>query len=267
MSALDTLYDWPEIHAAWTTFRARWLDGILARGVRTLARTGAEIGGDPAWMSDRIVDQTCGYPYITVHSGWARLIATPHYDAMGCSGPDYRSWIIVRADCPARTLADMRGTRAAYNERRSQSGYNTFRNAVARLQSRPGAGFFSSVERSGSHARSLAWIAEGRVDCAAIDAVCWALTRVHRPRLAGALRALEPTPPAPGLPFICSRRYSDRDVGAIREALAEVLADPALDSIRDQLLITGSSILDDDAYEACRAMARDAAARGYPALA
>ena len=55
--------------------------------------------------SDLLFSQTCGYPYLHALQGRAALVATPCFDVPGCSGSDYASVFVVRADSGIRTLA------------------------------------------------------------------------------------------------------------------------------------------------------------------
>jgi carbamoylphosphate synthase large subunit len=65
------------------------------------------------WRRDDLVfSQTCGYPYTHGFAANLNLIATPHYDADGCAGPDYSSLVFARqratqlSDLAARPTAE-----------------------------------------------------------------------------------------------------------------------------------------------------------------
>ena len=92
-------------------------------------------------------------------------------------------------------------------------------------------------------------VADGRADCAALDAVCWALLGRHEPDLRAGLAVLCQTPLAPGLPLIAGPGWSEKDVAAMRAALDEALADPALAGPREALLLAGAETLPPTAYE------------------
>lgn len=115
-------------------------------------------------------------------------MATPCYAAPGCSGATYRSRIVVRDGDRARTLPELRGRRAAVNERRSNSGMNMFRAALAPLAGR--AAFFTSVIETGSHEASLRTVVESDADVAAIDAVSFAHIAREQPTLAAQVRTI-----------------------------------------------------------------------------
>lgn len=217
------------------------------------------------WHAEELLlSQTCGYPLMTELQGRVRVVATPCYMAEGCSGPFYSSVLVVRGDEAAETLKDLRGRRAAYNGVDSQSGYNVLRNLVAPLAG--GRAFFAAVLESGSHSGSLAAVAEGRADVAAVDCVTYALHCKHRPQAVAGLRVLLYGPSTPGLPYITAGRRGEDELLRLREALYEALADPRLAEARDDLLLNGAAVLPEEAYRVLLDMRREALALGYETL-
>lgn len=142
------------------------------------------------WLDpDLLLSQTCGYPLATALAGRVQLVGTPRYAAEGCDGPCYRSLVLVRDRDPARAVADLRGRRAAFNERDSQSGYNALRALAAPLAE---AGrFFGSTVETGAHRRSLDLVRTGAADVAAVDCVTLALLRRDEPERVAGLRGLD----------------------------------------------------------------------------
>lgn len=266
MLAALPMYDWPQLRAATD---ALW-DGLAAemrrRGLDAPDRL--ERGRDPddIWRDPALLfSQTCGYPYCMTLRGSVRLVAAPCYAVEGCRRATYRSAILVRADDPAGEPEALRGRRAAFNARHSQSGYSAFRAAFAPL-ARNGR-FFGEASETGSHLASMEAVVAGAADCAAADAVAWALARAHRPDIADALRVLAWTAPAPALPFVTAARRRDDEVVAMRDALRAVLADPALGEACDALFLAGIEVAGDRAYDVIRDMERAAVEAGYPELA
>jgi ABC-type phosphate/phosphonate transport system substrate-binding protein len=254
-------YDLPEL---------REQTDALWRGLaRELARRGARDVPDrltrdldPDQLLERtdlLLSQTCG----TMIGDWPdlRVVATPCYSAPGCSGSDYASFVVVRADSAAHTLEDLRGARCAINDPRSHSGANCLRALIAPLHR--GGLFFSSVESSGSHVRSLEWIASGRIDTAAIDCVTFELARRVRPVLTDAVRRLCTTPPAPAPPYVTGPRVGNRELATLRDALRAVLADPASRELRESLLLTGIEERPLADYSALGAVRQHTRALGY----
>lgn len=215
---------------------------------------------------DLLLTQTCGYPFATELAGRVQLVATPCYEAAGCDGPGYTSFVAVRQDDPARAIGDLRGRRAAANERGSQSGWNALRALVAPLAE--DGRFFGAVIFTGAHLRSMVAVRRGEADVAAVDCVTFALAARDQPEATHGLRILCRTAPGvPGLPLITGAATPPADVERLRDALRAAAADPALSDARAGMLLRGFAVLPPEAYEACLAMERGAVAAGYPELA
>ena len=256
------MYDWPEIRNATDGFWSHLRAALTARGVD--APPDLQRPEDPKshWVQDRLVfSQTCGYPLVKLLGDRVRVIATPIYDVEGCEGSTYRSAILVRGGDGAGTLADLRGRRAVANGPESQSGYSAFRHAIAAHAE--GNAFFADVRFSGTHRQSILDVAAGKADVCAVDAVCWSLAREHLPDVADKLRVLGWTAAAPSLPFICSAARSDRELAALRSALADAVGDAGPGDLR----ISGVEILAGNAYDRIAEMEDEAVAHGYAALA
>ena len=66
------------------------------------------------WRRDDLaLSQTCGYPLMFGLREHVQLIATPHFDAPGCDGPNYSSVLVAGRHVGAQELAACRGLRAA----------------------------------------------------------------------------------------------------------------------------------------------------------
>jgi len=202
---------------------------------------------------------------VTALASHVALLATPTYGFVGCEGVRHCSFIIARRSERGGSLGDFRGARAAINGRDSNSGMNLFRAALAPLaRGRP---FFASVEVTGSHAASLAAVATGRLDIAAIDCVTFALLERGRPDLIGEVGVVARSPFAPGLPYIASARLAPSVIERIRAALFATLDDPSLAAAKAELGLTGAVALEPAAYAGVRALEQGAARLGYPELA
>jgi len=197
--------------------------------------------------------------------GALKVVATPVYDAPGCAGPDYCSQIVVRADDPARDLAELRGRSAAITHSASQSGYSALRATVAHLADQ--GRFFGKVVESGGHPNSLALVAAGEADVCATDSVTHALLARHRPEALEGLRVLTRSPAAPGLPYVTRAGADDDRMARLRRALFAALDDPGLASARAALLIAGAEIWPETAYQRIVDLERRAEELGYAQVA
>jgi len=261
------MYDLPEVRPA--------LGALWAGLARHLAQAGiadvpaALAGAQPLatlWRRrDLLLSQCCGYDLVNAHAGALRPLATPCYAAPGCAGPRYVSIVVVAEHAPARGLEDLRGGVCAINGWGSHSGMSALRALIAPLARR--GRFFAKVEVSGAHSASLAMVARGEADVAAIDCVVHALLARHRPAALRGTRPLTETAGAPAPPLVTRARADEDVVARLRAALVATFGDPTLAAARENLLLAGVEILPPAAYLRIGAFERCAARHGYPVLA
>ncbi len=205
------MYDWPEIRAATDAWWAVLREALRARGIEapeTLARDA------PHWTHPALaLGQTCGMPYRLGLHAQVTLIGAPDYGLEDCPPGFYRSALVARADDGRRAVPTFAGRRFAYNARDSHSGWAALEASLGPLDAERGLA-------TGAHRASIAAVAEGRADIAAIDAVSWRLARVWEPA-AARLRVVGWTPPSPGLPMITARR---RDPAPFAAAIVGAIA-------------------------------------------
>jgi ABC-type phosphate/phosphonate transport system substrate-binding protein len=200
--------------------------------------------------------QTCGLPLITALAGKVRLLATPVYDFPGCEGPRYSSLIIVRADAPYAAIADLRGSRAAFNARDSQSGTVALHHTIA--ASAGGKAFFVEEIETGAHLESLRAVAEGRADVCACDCVTFGLVARHRPEWIDGLRVITRSEMAPAPPFVTHGSATNEEVELWREVLRRCIDDPRSAAPRAFLGLRRIEILPLAAYDRIKEMAETA---------
>jgi ABC-type phosphate/phosphonate transport system substrate-binding protein len=230
------MYDWPELREDTDRFWAA-LAGEL--GVSGPLWRGDDYSA--AWRNPALLfSQTCGYPFTHALRGKVKLVATPHYEAEGCDGPNYCSFLFARE---AKPLAAFRGQVAAINGPDSMSGMLALKLAFAPFVEKDG--FFASVIETGSHIASLQAVQQGRADVCAIDAVCVALAKRYRPSLLNGLQEIGRTPVVPGLPYVTVAG----DVQKLRDTLHRVFEDDELAETRDCLLLRGVSVLSEKDYD------------------
>jgi ABC-type phosphate/phosphonate transport system substrate-binding protein len=261
------MYDFAGLAAAndavWRVIAARLRAAGLADVPDALTR---DLAIDRLWLAPGLLlAQTCGYPLLTSLAGRVRLVATPRYRAQGCDGAYHGSAIVVRADDDSPDLAALRGRRCAANQPHSNTGMNLLRAAVADLAD--GRPFFGSVAWSGSHRASLAMVAHGEADVAAIDAVTLAHVTRFEPELVGRTRILGWTPSTGGLPFITAGTTDDATLDLLRAALFEIGEAARHAPLREALLLDGFALLSEADYRPVMELERYAIERGYPALA
>ena len=215
---------------------------------------------DPALL----LSQTCGYPLLKHFTAHLTLLATPVYQTQGCEGPNYRSLIVVAADNPAETLAELRGGICTINDWDSQSGMNVLRDAIAPLAR--GGRFFAAVKVAGKHQYSIAMIARGEADIAAIDCVTNGLMAKHDPASVAGTRVLMETNAAPALPCVTGAETSSDDQKRLRGALNRAVTDLDLTAAQQALLVKGFADLELDDYGVKLRMEDNATTAGYGVL-
>jgi ABC-type phosphate/phosphonate transport system substrate-binding protein len=260
------MYDLPELRPALDAFWAGIARHLRREGVADApAALVRDQSGVALWSApDLLFSQCCGADLMGACAGALRPLATPCYRAPGCRGPDYASIVIIAEDAAVSSLEDLRGKVAAINDRHSHSGMNALRAMIA-PQSRVGR-FFTAVRVSGAHAASLAMVARGEADVAAIDCVTYALLARHRPAALAGTRPFCESARAPAPPFVTRVDAGEDLIERLRAALRAACEDPGLAAARDDLLLEGIEVLPPSAYQRITAFARLAARHGYPAL-
>jgi ABC-type phosphate/phosphonate transport system substrate-binding protein len=236
MIATLPMYDWPEVAEATDTF---WR--ALAQRLGVNHPLDRSIDYRDSWRRpDLVFSQTCGFPLSHEFRGILDYVATPHYAAEGCSGPNYSSFIFARENQP---LEAFRNTTAAINTPDSMSGMLALKLVFQPLARE--RRFFGKAIMTGGHVNSLVAVRDGKADICAIDAVMVGLARRHRPELLQGLVPVANSPLVPSLPFVTRAG----DPIKLRAALADVFLDPAFTNARNILLLNGFSILDTSAYD------------------
>ena len=211
--------------------------------------------------ADLVLSQTCGYVAVGSGRDLVRLVATPCYDAPGCQGSGYRSFVLTRRALPIANIEDLRGRSCAVNEPMSHSGVNTIRSIVAPLSEN--GRFFSKVVLSGGHIASLELLTSDQVDVTAVDCITWELVRRNRPELLVGTRILLESELAPAPPFVTGIASSPERVTLLQRVLDDVLNDPACEDIHDRLLLRAIELLPLEDYDCMLFEEREASAAGY----
>lgn len=211
------MYRRPELDGAhdryWQLIRGHLYDAGID-SPRSLSQDAEEFS---VWKHpDLVLSQTCGMPYRLWLHDTVELIGTPDFDLEGCPPGYYRSALIIRADDPRSEVTAFKQARFAYNQTFSQSGY-----AAPHTHTAPLGFFFENQMQSGAHLISAKFVAEGRADIAAVDAVTWRNIQTYED-FARRLRVLAWTAPTPGLPLITAK---GNDVAAIFKAVEMAIAD------------------------------------------
>ncbi|MEM8851835.1 MAG: PhnD/SsuA/transferrin family substrate-binding protein [Pseudomonadota bacterium] len=150
---------------------------------------------------DLVLSMTCALPMRLGLADDVALVGSPIWDLPGLPPGHYASHLVQRAD-DTRRVEEAAAEGIAVNAMDSQSGCGCLRDA----------GLIGPMIVTGSHAASMAAVADGRAHLAAIDAVTWSMA--PQP----GLRIARTTPPTPSTPFITARPHWRTPVRAALEA-------------------------------------------------
>ena len=251
MIAALPMYDAGPARAANDALWARWSEALRARGLAAPESLDRSRPPEAIWRDPNLlVAQGCALPWVIDLQGLTRIVGTPRYAAPGCAGACYRSALVVRRARGIATLRDCEGGTVAINALRSHSG----RTAMAMALEDCGAGLphFARARITGSHRASLAAVAAGDADIAAIDCVTLAHARAAGVRALASLRVIGETPSAPALPFLTARVRGPDAAAVIRAALEDALARPEARAARETLFLEGIGTVEESQYEPIR---------------
>jgi phosphonate transport system substrate-binding protein len=236
---------------------------------------GDRVGLTPEFIADASYNQlgdvdivfVCSLAYVE-HAALCRRfepIAAPVLAGARYAGrPVYYSDVIVRHDSELRSFADLRGRSWAYNEKLSQSGYGITRYHLARLGETNG--YFGQVVEAGWHERTIALVASGAVDAAAIDSHVLDTYLDLHPHLGRALRVIDSLGPSPIQPVAVRRSLSRERKDDLRLALTEIDKDPDGRACLARARVERFVRVDEATYDPIRTMSACAAARGMSVL-
>ena len=194
-------YDWPEVRGELDRLWHDMAHLLRRQGIAAPGALGRNVAPEVFWQrSDVLIGQTCSRPYrLGQHRRFA-ILGSFRFAVPGCEDGRYCSRIILRPGLGLDDLGSGRRLRLAVNSRSSQSGWVALDHWLAGEGVRQG-----DVVLTGSHRHSVAAVAAGRADIAAIDAVSWHLATRFEPA-ARDVTVIADTPLSPGLPLVTARR-------------------------------------------------------------
>lgn len=215
----------------------------------------------------------CGLPYVhSFMAGKYSLLAIPVSATRTGQVPDaasgyektpgkYYSYTIVHKDSKAKSWADLKGKRYAFNDIDSNSGYNMPRYKLVQLGAKSWNDWFSKVLVSGSHEESIRMVARGVVDASSVDSLVLDYDRAHGNPDALKVRIIEQLFPggAGAPPVVIGKQVAPELRKELQDALLGMHKDPAGERILAKALLLRFAPPDDHNYDDIRRM--DAAAR------
>ena len=243
-------------------FLSRDLADYLSRHLGFPVRLRIDI---PWTERDRLLDAgeidlcwICGLPYVRkaarAPGKIAPLVAPVMTGSRYQDRPIYFSDVVVRADSPFQTLADLRGAAWAYNEPGSQSGFGV---VVYSLAARGlTLAFFGRVVESGAHQNSIQMILRREVDASAIDTTVLEQELGDHPEIGPQIRVIDTFGPSPIPPWVVSERVDPATREKLREELARMHTRAEGQAILKKAGIARFAAVDDADYDPIREMAR-----------
>ncbi|MBR8833270.1 MAG: PhnD/SsuA/transferrin family substrate-binding protein [Stigonema ocellatum SAG 48.90 = DSM 106950] len=188
-----------------------YLDRVL--GVETqLIQGECDPLDDPMLLQDQLdLAFICGLPlirYCRVVPNQLQTLVAPVMQASRYQNlPIYFSDVIVNAASNVTCLEDLEGKTLCYNDPGSNSGYNMLHHRL--ISSGHPKNFFGQVVQSGYHQRSIRWVADGLMDCAAIDSIVLEQELRDFPDLSSHLRVVEVLGPSPMPPLVVAQHLGE----------------------------------------------------------
>jgi len=130
----------------------------------------------------------------------------------------YHSYIIVPSDSPAGSIEDLAGGRFAFTQPESNTGCWYPVKRIERMGKDP-ASFFSQVQWTGSHDRSVLAVAHRLADGAAVSSIIFHYMLEKDPALLKSVRIIEWSPSFPSPPVVVRKSMP----AAQRELIFEIL--------------------------------------------
>ena len=207
------------------------------------------------WRDEIDVGYVCGLPYSKFsdldEAPFELLVAPVLVGTRYAGQAVYFSDVIVHRDSPFQTFDDLRGCTFTYNEGVSYSGYHVVAYHLAEQQRN--WYFFGSRIQSGAHLKSIAAVASGQADTAAIDSHALDAEFLLDPTLRDKIRVIDMIGPSPIPPVVVGRRVSAELKAKLRQIYLELHQYPALQPMLEAGCIERFCDVDDAYYDTIRA--------------
>ncbi len=153
--------------------------------------------------------------------GAVEVLVVPVLDG----GSTFRSLIIVPATSRAESLLELEGKRFAYTDELSLSG-RIYPAWLLRREGRDPDRFFGSAIFTQSHDRSIAVVAQGLVDGAAVHSRIYKHLLHDQPQLVGKTRVIHRSPELGRMPVVVSTKLAPDERARLRQVLLTLHEDP-----------------------------------------
>lgn len=203
---------------------------------------------DPLLLEDRLdIAFICGLPFLRNHRvapNQLKAIVAPVMQAKRYQNrPVYFSDIIVAADSSFTILDNLEGKNWCYNDPGSNSGYYLLLHRL--IETGKNSIFLGKAIQSGSHQRSIQWVAEGIIDYAAIDSTVLEQELRNSPGIP--LRIIESIGACPMPPIVAAQHLGATLIECVQQALLN--PDLQLQSLMDKAQIQNYVAVQSEDYQ------------------
>ena len=244
------MYDFPEFASATNAVVDRVVTEVASLGEPVAAESpenSMHHGLIEHWESESTyLSQSCGLPFVEQLHRFADVIGTIRWTGISDARGWYRTVIVVRADHPARTVADLAGARPVISNTQSLSGWCSLGWALAQVASDPQ--FVQPYRVGERHTGSLQILQDADADFASIDPATFSIMSRHRPQLVKDLRVIGHGPLVPATPLHVSKVRAAK-LDDVRAAVTRAFADPTLAEARRVIGIDSFVGLDNSDYD------------------
>jgi ABC-type phosphate/phosphonate transport system substrate-binding protein len=191
------MYDRPANAAAHDAFWVLVRDNLRTGGHAAPDTLNRDIAPMAGWgHPDLVLGQICNLPYRAKFRDKVTVIGAADYGLADCPTGQYNSVFIVHKDAVGNTPTDFARARFAANALISHSGYG-----APQAWAKEHGFSFPAPMTTGAHDTSLAYVATGRADIAAIDTQTWTMQQRDSAH-AKSVRVIGTTASSPGMTFI-----------------------------------------------------------------
>lgn len=169
----------------------------------------------------------------------------------------YRSILIVPARSSAKGLADLAGKRFAFTDELSLTGRTWVMQRLRQLGRDPDH-FFGGTTYTRSHDRSIAGVAAGILDGAAVHSLVLEHLLARDANLASRLRVIERSPPFGMMPIVASTRLEPGVRARLRAVLTGLDRDPVAQEALRELGVDRFATPPQGLYESARRVQEEA---------
>lgn len=190
----------------------------------------------------------CTSAYVAGHRDFGmKLLAAPQVGGDSV----YYSYLIVRADSPATSMADLRGKVFAFTDPMSNTGWLYPTYLTQQLGESPKT-FFHHTFFTYSHDDAIRAVAAGLADGANVDSLVYDFTVARDAELAAKTKIIHRSPPFGSPPVVINPNLSPKLQAELETLLLELDDHPEGRQVLDSMGVDRFVVVDDTAYDSVR---------------